>query len=234
MKFSEEYKSAMNEISPDEQTARRIENAVMERISVPEKKKKPFYLYAGAFSGAAACIAVLCVVLINVNKGGFTNDAGGITLAPSNSFSGNAEASMSCSTADNALTETTNETTDMEPTAPMEIEKGDLNAYQSSAGNTGIEAPEAAGSENLASVPKDNAVQEYAIEFLEDGSVVVKGNGINAVFRPDNAVAHYTNPQQDLSIAKTKDGEIYQIRLESNFLYIFGDDLQTADCYKLA
>ena len=229
MKFSEEYKSAMNEISPDEQTARRIENAVMERISVPEKKKKPFYLYAGAFSGAAACIAVLCVVLINVNKGGFTNDAGGITLAPSNSFSANAEASMSCSTADNALTETTNETTDMEPTAPMEIEKGDLNAYQSSAGNTGIEAPEAAGSENLASVPKDNAVQEYAIEFLEDGSVVVEGNG---VFRPDGTVTHFTNPQ-DLSIAKTKDGEIYQIRLESNFLYIFGDDLQTAECYKL-
>ena len=229
MKFSEEYKSAMNEISPDEQTARRIENAVMERISVPEKKKKPFYLYAGAFSGAAACIAVLCVVLINVNKGGFTNDVGGITLAPSNSFSTNAEVSMSCSTADNALTDTTNETTDMEPTAPMEIEKGDLNAYQSSAGNTGIEAPEAAGSENLASVPKDNAVQEYAIEFLEDGSVVVEGNG---VFRPDGTVTHFTNPQ-DLSIAKTKDGEIYQIRLESNFLYIFGDDLQTAECYKL-
>ena len=61
MKFSEEYKSAMNEISPDEQTARRIENAVLERISVPEKKK-PFYVYAGALSGAAACIAVLCVV----------------------------------------------------------------------------------------------------------------------------------------------------------------------------
>lgn len=229
MKFSEEYKSAMNEISPDEQTARRIENAVMERISVPEKKKKPFYLYAGAFSGAAACIAVLCVVLINVNKGGFTNDVGGITLAPSNSFSTNAEVSMSCSTADNALTDTTNETTDMEPTAPMEIEKGDLNAYQSSAGNAGVEAPEAAGSENLASVPKDNAVQEYAIEFLEDGSVVVEGNG---VFRPDGTVTHFTNPQ-DLSIAKTKDGEIYQIRLESNFLYIFGDDLQTAECYKL-
>ena len=59
MKFSEEYKSAMNKISPDEQTARRIENAVLERISVPEKaapakKKKPFYVYAGAFSGAAA------------------------------------------------------------------------------------------------------------------------------------------------------------------------------------
>ena len=229
MKFSEEYKSAMNEISPDEQTARRIENAVMERISVPEKKKKPFYLYAGAFSGAAACIAVLCVVLINVNKGGFINDAGGITLAPSNSFSANAEVSMSCSTADNALTDTTNETTDMEPTAPMESAKGDLNAYQSSAGIAGIEAPEAAGSENLASVPKDNAVQEYAIEFLEDGSVVVEGNG---VFRPDGTVTHFTNPQ-DLSIAKTKDGEIYQIRLESNFLYIFGDDLQTAECYKL-
>ena len=137
---------------------------------------------------------------------------------------------MSCSTADNALADTTNETTDMEPTAPMEIEKGDLNAYQSSAGNTGIEAPEAAGSENLASVPKDNAVQEYAIEFLEDGAVAVKGNGI---FRPDGTVTRFTEPQQDLSNAKTKDGEIYRIRLESNYLYIFGDDLQTAECYKL-
>ena len=223
MKFSEEYKSAMNEISPDEQTARRIEQTVMERISVPEKaapakKKKPFYVYAGAFSGAAACIAVLCVVLINVNNGGLANNAGGMTVAASSSFVNKAEEILA----------------DTAESAPKDDANDIINEYQS-AGNAGIEAPEAAGSENQASVPKDTAasVQEYAIEFLEDGAVAVKGNGINAVFRPDGAVTHFTKPQQDLSKAKTKDGEIYRIRLESNYLYIFEDDLQTAECYKL-
>ena len=221
MKFSEEYKSAMNEISPDEQTARRIENAVMERISVPEKKKKPFYVYAGALSGAAACIAVLCVVLINVNSGGLVNNAGEMGLVSSNK----AEEFF----ADASPSNVTNETCDMASSVPKDNAMNDFNEYQS-AGNAGIEAPEAAGSENLASVPKDNAVQEYAIEFLEDGAVAVKGNGI---FRPDGTVTRFTEPQQDLSNAKTKDGEIYRIRLESNYLYIFGDDLQTAECYKL-
>lgn len=223
MKFSEEYKSAMNKISPDEQTARRIENAVLERISVPEKaapakKKKPFYVYAGAFSGAAACIAVLCVVLINVNNGGLANNAGGMTVAASSSFVNKAEEILA----------------DTAESAPKDDANDIINEYQS-AGNAGIEAPEAAGSENQASVPKDTAasVQEYAIEFLEDGAVAVKGNGINAVFRPDGTVTHYANPQQDLSKAKTQNGEIYLVRLESNYLYIFEDDLQTAECYKL-
>lgn len=229
MKFSEEYKSAMNEISPDEQTSRRIENAVMERISVPEKKKKPFYVYAGALSGAAACIAVLCVVLINVNGGSLVNSAGGMALAPSGSAG-----FFEDYTTDASPSSVINETADMIST---ESTNDKINGYQS-AGSVGFEAPAAPEdtvSENCASVPKDNAVsaEEYAIEFLEDGTVAVKGNGINAVFRPYNAVTHYTNPQQDLSKAKTQNGELYRIRLESNFLYIFGDDLQTAECYKL-
>ncbi len=242
MKFSEEYKSAMNEISPDEQTARRIENAVLERISVPEKtapakKKKPFYVYAGAFSGAAACIAVLCVVLINVNSGGFTNNAGGMPLVSSSSISLKAEESM-VDMADSAPTNTTNEIADIAFSAPAENKGGDLNGYDSLAGNEGLEAPafpEAEDSENRASEPKDNAVsaEEYAITFLQDGTVVLEGSGINAEYRPDGAVTHFTKPQQDLSKAKTKDGEIYRVRLESNYLYIFEDDLQTAECYKL-
>lgn len=227
MKFSEEYKSAMNEISPDEKTSRRIENAVMERISVPAKKKKPFYVYAGALSGAAACIAVLCVVLINVNGGGLVKDTSGMALAPTGSAG-----LFEDYTTDASPSSVTNETADMIFT---ESTNDKINSFQS-AGNAGVEAPEAEGSKNQASVPKDNAVSEevYSIEFLTDGTVAVKGNGINAVFRPDNAVTHFTNPQQDLSKAKTQNGELYQIRLESNFLYIFGDDLQTAECYKLA
>lgn len=241
MKFSEEYKSAMNEISPDEQTARRIEQAVLERISSPEKtapakKKKPFYVYAGAFSGAAACIAIACFVLVKVNSGSFTNNTGGIALAPSSSFANKAEEGMA-DTAGGAPTDMTNEIADNVTTAPIENKKDDFNAYQSSAGNADFETPampEDTVSENLGSVPKDEAAKEYAITFLPDGSVAIEGSGINAVFRPFDAVTHYTKPQQDLSKAKTKDGEIYHIRLESNFLYIFGDDLQTADCYKLA
>ena len=227
MKFSEEYKSAMNEISPDEKTSRRIENAVMERISVPAKKKKPFYVYAGALSGAAACIAVLCVVLINVNSGSLVKDTSGMALAPTGSAG-----LLEDYTTDASPSSVTNETADMIFTESTDDK---INSFQS-AGSAGFEAPEAEGSKNQASVPKDNAVSEevYSIEFLTDGTVAVKGNGINAVFRPDNAVTHFTNPQQDLSKAKTQNGELYQIRLESNFLYIFGDDLQTADCYKLA
>lgn len=231
MKFSEKYKSAMNEISPDEQTARRIENAVLERISVPEKKKKPFYVYAGALSGAAACIAVLCVVLINVN-GGLVKNTGGMALAPSSSFTKAEE--MTAESAPPSITGdiSNNETADMIST---ESTNDKINSFQS-AGSAGFEAPAAPEdtvSENCATVPKDNEVfdEEYAIEFLEDGAVAVEGSG---VFRPDNAVTHFTEPQQDLSKAKTKDGKIYHIRLESSFLYIFEDDLQTADCYKLA
>lgn len=231
MKFSEEYKSAMNEISPDEQTARRIENAVLERISVPEKKKKPFYVYAGALSGAAACIAVLCVVLINVNSG-LVKNTGGMALAPSSSFTKAEE--MTAESAPPSITDdiSNNETADMIST---ESTNDKINSFQS-AGSAGIESPgfpEDTVSENCATVPKDNEVfdEEYAIEFLEDGTVAVEGSG---VFRPDNAVTHFTEPQQDLSKAKTKDGKIYHIRLESSFLYIFEDDLQTADCYKLA
>lgn len=237
MKFSDEYKSAMNEISPDEQTARRIENAVMERISVPQKnapaKKKPFYVYAGALSGAAACIAVLCVVLINVNKGGLENNAGGMTTAASSSFVNKSE-EMLTDTAESAPPDMTNETADIESSAPKDNANDIINGYQS-AGNAGIETPalpEDTVTESCVSVSQDNAAssEEYAIEFLEDGAVAVEGSG---VFRPDGAVTHFTEPQRDLSKAKTKDGEIYRIRLESNYLYIFGDDLQTADCYKL-
>lgn len=226
MKFSEEYKSAMNEISPDEKTSRRIENAVMERISVPAKKKKPFYVYAGALSGAAACIAVLCVVLINVNGGSLVKDTSGMALAPTGSAG-----LFEDYTTDASPSSVINETADMIFT---ESTNDKINSFQSEV-SAGFEAPEAEGSKNQASVPKDNAVSQevYSIEFLTDGTVAVKGNGINAVFRPDNAVTHFTNPQQDLSKAKTQNGELYQIRLESNFLYIFGDDLQTADCYKL-
>lgn len=238
MKFSEEYKSTMNEISPDEQTSRRIEQAVIEQISVPKKtatakKKKPFYVYAGAFSGAAACIAVLCVVLINANSRGLTNNAGGMTVAVSSSFVNKSE-EMLTDTAESAPIDITNEAVS---SAPTEI-KGDLNGYGNSAGSAGLDSPafpEDTVSENCASVPKDNAVsaEEYAITFLQSGAVVLEGGGVYAEYRSDGTVTRFTKPQQDLVCAKTKDGELYRIRLESSFLYIFGDDLQTAECYRL-
>ncbi len=234
MKFSEEYKSAMNEISPDEQTSRRIEQAVLERISVPEKaasakKKKPFYVYAGAFSGAAACIAVLCVVLINVNGGSLVNSMGGMALAPS----GNA-GFFEDYTMDASPSSVINETADMIST---ESTTNKINGYQSAAGSSGLEAPTtpaASDSENRSSQPQDDtAVQEYTITFLPGGAVVLEGDNFHAEFRSNSTVTHFVKPQQDLSRAKTVDGELYRIRLESNYLYIFEDDLQTAECYKL-
>ena len=234
MKFSEEYKSAMNEISPDEQTSRRIENAVMERISVPEKKKKPFYVYAGALSGAAACIAVLCVVLINVNSGGLENNSGGIALAPSSNYANKAEASVA-DTAESAPTDTTNVVAESSD-APTENAKDIVNEYQSAAGSSGLEAPTtpaASDSENRSSQPQDTAVREYTITFLPGGAVVLEGDNFHAEFRSNSTVTRFVKPQQDLSRAKTVDGELYRIRLESNYLYIFEDDLQTAECYKL-
>lgn len=238
MKFSEEYKSAMNEISPDEQTARRIEQAVLERISAPEKtalakKKKPFYVYAGAFSGAAACIALVCFVLVKVNTKSFDNNAGGAVFAVSGGIAGKAGEPI-----DNAPTDAANEIADIHSTAQTNSEGNDFNACNSSAANEGVESsmtPEFADSEGCLSETQYNAVpaEEYAITFLQDGGVVLEGGGINAEFCPDGSVAHFTEPQQDLSKARTKDGEIYRVRLESSYLYIFEDDLQTAECYKL-
>lgn len=241
MKFSEEYKSAMNKISPDEQTSRRIEQAVLERISVPEKtapakKKKPFYVYAGAFSGAAACIAVLCVVLINVNSGGFTNNAGGMTLTTTSSFVNKAEEVLT-DTTESAPTDITSETVDIASSAPMDNASDKINGYQSSAKGEGMEMPampEDTVNESLASVPKDSAAQEYSITFLPNGGVVIEGSGVHADYRPDGTVTRFVKPQQDLSRAKTESGELYRVRLEGNYLYIFEDDLQTAECYKLA
>lgn len=236
MKFSEEYKSAMNEISPDEQTSQRIEQAVLERISVPEKtapakKKKPFYVYAGAFSGAAACIAVLCVVLINVNSGGFTNNAGGMTLTTTSSFVNKAEESLA-DTAESAPTDTTSETVDIASSSPKDNANDKINGYQSSESVEGIEMPAAADSENRSSQPQDTAAQEYSITFLQGGGVVLEGNGINAEYRSDGTVTRFVKPQQDLSRAKTENGELYRVRLEGSYLYIFEDDLQTAECYR--
>ncbi len=241
MKFSEEYKSAMNEISPDEQTSRRIEQAILERISVPEKtapakKKKPFYVYAGAFSGAAACIALACFVLVKVNSGGFTNNAGGMTLTTTSSFVSKAE-EMLTDTAESAPTDMTNEIAEISSSAPMKNESGyDFSEYGSSAGKAGLElpaTPEAAGSEKQTTVPQDNAAKEYAITFLQGGGVVLEGEDFHAEYRPDGTVTRFVKPQQDLSRAKTENGEVYRVRLEGNYLYIFEDDLQTAECYKL-
>lgn len=241
MKFSEEYKSAMNKISPDEQTSRRIEQAVLERISVPEKaapakKKKPFYVYAGAFSGAAACIAVLCVVLINVNSGSLENNAGGMTLTTTSSFVNKSEEILT-DTADSAPTDITNEIAEISSSAPSEIKGGDLNGYGTSAGGEGMEMPampEAADSEKQTTVPQDNAVKDYAITFLQGGGVVLESDNFYAEYLSDGTVTRFVKPQQDLSRAKTESGELYRVRLEGNYLYIFEDDLQTAECYKLA
>lgn len=239
MKFSEEYKSAMNEISPDEQTSRRIEQAVLERISVPEKtapakKKKPFYVYAGAFSGAA-CIALACFVLVKVNSGSSTNNAGGMTIAASSSFVNKVEESMA-DTVESAPTDMTNEIAEISSSAPKDNANDKINAYQSSETVEGMEAPamsDIADSENLASEPKDNAAKEYAITFLQSGGVVLEGENYHAEYRLDGTITRFVKPQQNLSRAKTKDGELYRVRLEGSYLYIFEDDLQTAECYKL-
>jgi len=60
MKFSEEYKSAMNEIAPDEKAAERIERAVMNRIAEkPAKSKRKTPIFIGGFG--SGCLRGDCV-----------------------------------------------------------------------------------------------------------------------------------------------------------------------------
>ena len=136
----------------------------------------------------------------------------------------------------NEISDKVNEAADIQSTAPKDNANDKINEYQSSAKGEGLEAPtmpEDTVSESLASEPKDAAVQEYAITFLQGGGVVLDGDNFHAEYRLDGTVTHYVKPQQDLSRAKTENGELYRVRLESNYLYIFEDDLQTAECYKL-
>lgn len=66
MNFKDEYKSEMNKISPDEQTARRVEQSVMNELSRKNVlRKRAVRVYIGAASGLAACALAAFIILRN-------------------------------------------------------------------------------------------------------------------------------------------------------------------------
>lgn len=227
MNFKEEYKSAMNKISPDEQTALRIEQAVLQKAK-PAKKKKPFYVYAGAFSGAAACIVgAILLINFNINKtttnfmagGAAENCASAYEKAESESAPQNLTASSSSAARDDILSADGVQDQTEDPAAPAE--NNDSFADVKNEGNIDM-ATEA------------SANPGYTLEFQPDESVVVYDGKSKMKYVPDSSVVHYFQERQDLISAKTSDGKKVLIILESKYLYIFEDDLKTADVYKLS
>lgn len=229
MNFKEEYKSAMNKISPDEQTAGRIEQAVLQKAAKPSKKKKPFYVYAGAFSGAAACI-VGAILLINFNVNQSKNymlDAGknqaGASLcgtAKGENATPNLTASSSSTERDDILSaEGVIRDQTEQPAAPGENFDSSVNAKNEGGFDT---------------VPEASVNPSYTLEFQPDESVVVFDGEAKKRFIPDNTVTRYYQEQRDLISAKTSDGKTVLIIFENDYLYVFENDLKTADVYKLS
>ena len=224
MNFKEEYKSAMNKISPDEQTARRIEQAVLQKA--PSKKKKPFYVYAGAFSGAAACI-VGAILLINFNtitpKNLMTDAAENCAGASAGAAPENSKmdltASSSSAERDDILSADGVQDQIGELADPGEIFDSDVAAK-----NEGV----------LDMAPETSVNSSCTLEFQPDESVVVYDGEMKMKFVPDSTVARFSQEQQDLISAKTPDGKRVLIILENDYLYIFENDLKTADVYKLS
>ncbi len=72
MKFKDEYKKELNNISPTEEQCERIRSGVAKKIAETAhvKRKKPLYLRIAAVSGASICAAAVLIVVIFGTGGG--------------------------------------------------------------------------------------------------------------------------------------------------------------------
>lgn len=218
----------MNKISPDEQTAQRIEQAVLQKAAKPSKKKKPFYVYAGAFSGAAACI-VGAILLINFNINtsknhminAAENHAGASVSETAESLNAPQDLTENYPGAANEGKHSADGAQDqaLEPTAPME-----------NFGNSANTKSE--GGFDMAQEASVNP--RYTLEFQPDKSIIVYNGKTEKKYIPYGSVERYSQEQQDLISAKTSDGKTVLIMLKNDYLYVFENDLKTAVCYKLS
>ncbi len=225
MNFKEEYKSAMNKISPDEQTARRIEQAVLQKSAKPSKKKKPFYVYAGAFSGAAACIAgAILLINFNINTSKYN-----MINAAENCAGASAGAAQEGSTMD-----LTASSSSAERDAILSADGVQDQIGQPAEPGAALDSSVNAKNEGSFDMAENHVNPNYTLEFQPDESVIVYDGEAKKRFIPDNTVSRDFQEQRDLISAETPDGKTVLIILESNYLYVFKNDLKTADVYKLS
>lgn len=225
MKFSEEYKSAMNEIAPDEKLATRIESAVMaENAQKPVKytRKKPIFI-GTAVSGAAVCAAIACFVVFG-NSRLMSGSSGSSTVI--NTANTNAAVQDS-----EKISEIGSVTEDYYSSSSM---------YFSTRSELKEELPSAMPSDDGTKSEDMNAVTDdanygetgiFTLEFLPDGGIVVKCGDYLGEFEQAGIVKRYSEPQKNLTSAITEDGTQVFILIEGNKLYLFDDDLQTAEQY---
>lgn len=225
MKFSEEYKSAMNEITPDEKIAARIERAVMEENAqkpVKYARKKPIFI-GTAVSGAAVCAAIACFVIFRTGgvNGGITGSS-----AVKNTANTNAAAE------DNEkINEIGNVTGGFYSSNSMYFStKCEAKEELPSA----MPSDEGAKSEDIGAVTDDvisGDMSVFTLEFLPNGGIVAKCGDYLGEFEQAGIVTRYSAMQKNLSSAITEDGTRVFILIEGNKLYLFDDDLQTAEQY---
>lgn len=225
MKFSEEYKSAMNEIAPDEKLAARIESAVMaENAQKPVKstRKKPIFI-GTAVSGAAVCAAIACFVIFRTGgiNGGIPSSSTVINTANTNATAQDNE----------KISEIGNVTEDYYCSSSM---------YFSTKSESKEELPSAMSSEVGVKSEDMNAVTDdanfdgagvFTLEFLPDGGIAARCGDYLGEFEQAGIVMRYSEPQKNLTSAITEDGTRAFILIESDKLYLFDDDLQTAEQY---
>lgn len=220
MKFSEEYKSAMNEIAPDEKAAERIERAVMNRIAEkPAKSKCKTPIFIGtAVSGAAVCAAIACVVVFRVNSfsGGSLNNA---ICTDSKMYSQSYDGTL----------ETVGSAEDFVSSSSA-VADGDGNdkCYPSAGLSSAATKSEQYTADEAMNDVFWDVENAFTLEFTADGGVIVKKGDYCEEFEQTCLVERFSSPQKDLSLAISDVGEKRFIRIDGYRLYLFDDDLQTA------
>lgn len=223
MKFSEEYKSAMNEITPDEKAAERIERAVLDKIAEkPAKSKRKTPIFIGtAVSGAAVCAAIACVFIFRTSgfSGGSLNNA---ICTDSKMYSQSYDGTPETGSAVEGIVASSSMAAD-----------GDYNDkyYPSDGLSSAATKSEQYTADEALNDVLWNVENAFKLEFTADGVIVKKGDYCEE-FEQTCLVERFSSPQKDLSFAITEDGEKRFIRIDGYRLYIFDDDLQTAEYFK--
>lgn len=223
MKFSEEYKSAMNEITPDEKTSARIERAVMDKIAekpVKSTRKKPIFI-GTAVSGAAVCAAIACVFAFRINGGynGSLNNAA-FTNPTMISQSYDEKGAEEIGTNDIAVSNSA-------AVADIEDNSASVDGTKSQSGLSSECLKDDNSMRDYISVTKD----AYSLEFTENGSVIVEKDDFFEEFEQTGLVTRFSALQKNLSPAITEDETRLFILIEDDKLYLFDGDFQTAKQY---
>lgn len=221
MKFSEEYKSAMNEITPDEKTAERIELAVLDKIAKKPAKnprKKPIFI-GTAISGAAVCAAAACIVIFRMNGisgGSLTNNIPAASKMTSQ-----------------VIAETNENDEKNIVSSDFGVVDYDDKHYPAAEAPTSEKLSGNCAQDNITCDDEVEREITFKLEFAENGSIIVKKDGFCEEFEKTGLVTRFNSPQKNLSLAITESGEKRFILIVGNTLYLFDEDLQTARTFNI-